>query len=91
MNAQSGTRQYTLIAGILLVLLLATIGVAYVHLGWLQTPMALFIAVLKALLIMMFFMHLSRAKPLIVLTAAVGFFWLGILFVLTLSDYLTRH
>src|SRR5215210_294510 len=74
----------------LLVLTGATVGVAYLDLGWANDVVALTIAVTKALLVLWFFMHLRYSTRMTVLTAVAGFFWLGILLVLTLSDYLTR-
>jgi cytochrome c oxidase subunit IV len=74
----------------LMVLLAATIGVAYIHLGRLNVAAAMTIAVIKALLIILYFMHVRYSSRLIWIFVCAGFFWLGILFVLTASDYLTR-
>lgn len=83
-------KHYALIAAALFALLALTIGAAFLHLGPLNTPVALLLALLKATLIILFFMHVRRSSPLTRLFAVAGFFWLGILFVLTLGDYLTR-
>ena len=48
------------------------------------------VSVAKILLIMTVFMHLRQENPLVRLAAAAGFFWLLLMFTLTLSDYLTR-
>lgn len=48
------------------------------------------VAALKATLIALFFMRLTRAAPLIKLTAAVGLLWLSLLFILGFCDFLTR-
>lgn len=74
----------------LLVLTAATVIVANFDLGWANDVVALTIAVTKALLVLIFFMHLRYSTRLTVLTALAGFFWLGILLVLTLNDYFTR-
>ncbi|HEX3127306.1 MAG TPA: cytochrome C oxidase subunit IV family protein [Thermoanaerobaculia bacterium] len=74
----------------LLVLTAATVIVANFDLGWANNVVALTIAVTKALLVLIFFMHLRHSTRLTVLTALAGFFWLGILLVLTLNDYFTR-
>jgi cytochrome c oxidase subunit 4 len=74
----------------LLVLTAATVIVANFDLGWANDVVALTIAVVKALLVLTFFMHLRYSTRLTVLTALAGFFWLGILLVLTLNDYFTR-
>jgi len=88
--AHPPARTYYVVFAALVVLLLATVGVANVDLGWLNFPLAAAIASLKALLILLYFMHVRYSTPLVWLVAGAGFFWLAILFSLTLSDYLTR-
>lgn len=75
---------------LLLILLAATVGIAELHLGAWRFPIAAAIATLKTLLIMLVFMHVRESPPLTRLVAFAGFFWLGILFSLTLGDYYTR-
>ena len=48
------------------------------------------IAVLKATLVVLFFMHMREAAGVVWLAALAGFFWLAILIVLTMSDVATR-
>jgi cytochrome c oxidase subunit 4 len=67
-----------------------TVAVTYVHLGWLNLPLALIIATTKALLVIMFFMHLKDHPKLIKVTFAAAFFFFMILIAHTLSDYLSR-
>jgi cytochrome c oxidase subunit 4 len=86
----SAIKTYLQITGALFVLLAATVGAACLNLGPLNTPVALLISLAKAALILIFFMHLRRQHPLAKLFACAGFFWLGILIVLAMSDYLTR-
>ena len=74
----------------LLALTTVTILVANVDLGPLNTPLALLIAAAKALLVLLFFMHLREAPGLLWVAAGAGFFWLAILIVLTMSDVATR-
>jgi cytochrome c oxidase subunit 4 len=74
----------------LLVLTGATYLVALQDFGWLNTPIALAVALLKASLVVIYFMGLRYNTPLTKTTAVAGFFWLLILFGITLSDYLTR-
>jgi cytochrome c oxidase subunit 4 len=74
----------------LLCLLALSLFAAYQKLGWLNTPIGLAIAGAKALLVGVVFMGLGKARPLLRLAAAAGFFWIVILFALTLSDVLTR-
>lgn len=52
---------------------------------------AVLIAIAKALLIVLFFMHVKYGTKLVWIFAAAGFFWLGIMMTLTLSDYFTRN
>ncbi|QBQ56530.1 oxidase [Nitrosococcus wardiae] len=74
----------------LLLLLLATLGSAYIFLGSFNIVLNFLIAVGKALLVLAFFMHLKYISYLTRIFAAAGFFWLVILFGLTMSDYSTR-
>ena len=81
---------YLTVFVVLLVLLVITVVAAEVDLGRLNFPLAAAIATLKAVLIMLYFMHVRYSKPLTWLVAGAGAFWLAILFGLTFSDYLTR-
>ena len=58
--------------------------------GAFNTVVALGIAVTKATLVVLFFMHVKYATRLTKLAAVAGLYWLMILLALTLSDYLTR-
>ena len=73
-----------------MVLTAITVGVAFVNLGPLNFPVALSIAVLKATLVILFFMHVKYSSRLTKLIIAGGFFFLLVLFVLTMTDYLSR-
>jgi cytochrome c oxidase subunit IV len=67
-----------------------TVWVSYVHLGWFNLPVALAIATTKAMLVILFFMHLKDHPKLIKVTFAAAFFFFAILVAHTLSDYLSR-
>jgi cytochrome c oxidase subunit 4 len=86
----SPLRIYFLIFGSLMVLTTVTVIVAFVNLGALNFPVALAIAIVKATLVVLFFMHLKYSSKLTKLVCASAFFFLIILFGLTLSDYLSR-
>lgn len=86
----NSVKHYAYVTAGLLGLLLLTVGVAYIHFGPFNTVIAMFISVAKGALIVLFFMHLRTAAPLLRLFAAAGLFWLMLLIGLTLSDYLTR-
>jgi cytochrome c oxidase subunit 4 len=83
-------KMYFGIFGGLMLLTALTVGAAFVDLGALNTPIALTIAVVKALLVILFFMHVWYGTRLTAVVVSAGFFWLGIMIVLTLSDYLSR-
>jgi cytochrome c oxidase subunit 4 len=67
-----------------------TVGAAEVDLGALNNVVMLAIACTKALLVILFFMHVRWSTRLTWLVAASGFVWLLILFGITMTDYLTR-
>ena len=64
--------------------------VSTVDLGMWNTPIALAIATVKALLVILFFMHVIHSPRLTWVVVIGSFLWLGVLFVLTFADYLTR-
>lgn len=74
----------------LLVLTGVTVAVAYVDLGPLNTVVAVAIACFKALIVVLYFMHVKYSTRLVQLTVIAGLYWMGILLALTMSDYLTR-
>jgi cytochrome c oxidase subunit IV len=81
---------YVAIWLVLMVLLGLTCGLAQLRLGRWAVLAALGIAFLKMLLVILYFMHVRRSPRLTWIFVAAGFVWLGILFDLSLSDYLTR-
>jgi cytochrome c oxidase subunit IV len=83
-------RGYVGIFLVLIVLTAVTVGVAYLDLGPLNPIAALAIAVTKASLVLLYFMHLRHSGRLVAIYAVGGFFWLGILVVITLSEVVER-
>ncbi len=76
----------------LLCLTVITAAVSFVDLGRFNTVVALVIATVKALLVVLFFMHVKYASERltkIVIVAAI--FWLFLLLALSMADYGTRH
>ena len=63
---------------------------ATVDMGWANTPVALVIAATKASLVILYFMHAVHSTRLTWVVILGSFLWLGVLFVLTFADYLTR-
>jgi cytochrome c oxidase subunit 4 len=74
----------------LMMLLVITLGSAYVNLGPLNPIVNILIALIKATLVGLFFMHVHYDKPLLKVFAISGFFWLMILLTLGMSDYVSR-
>jgi cytochrome c oxidase subunit 4 len=83
-------RVYYTIFGILMLGTYLTVQIAFFDLGRLNTVVALTIAVIKATLVVLFFMHVKYSTRLTWAVVLGSIFWLGIMFVLTMSDYLTR-
>jgi cytochrome c oxidase subunit 4 len=67
-----------------------TVYVASKDFGFLNTAVALGIAVTKASLVVIYFMGVRHNTPLTKVVVVAGFFWLFILFGLGMSDYMTR-
>jgi cytochrome c oxidase subunit 4 len=76
--------------GVLMLLLIVTVAAAYAVPVRFGVFVALTIATIKAVMIMMYFMHLKFSDRLARIFAAAAFLWLGILIALSLNDYLTR-
>ena len=81
---------YYLIFAALMVGTAATVGAAFVDLGPFHNLVAMPIAIVKATLVVLFFMHVRYSTRLTLAVVVGSVFWLGILLVLTMSDYLTR-
>jgi cytochrome c oxidase subunit IV len=81
---------YVIIFGILLCFTALTLGASYLELGVFNAVVALTIAVIKAVLVILFFMHVRYSSRLTMLTVASGFFTLIVLLTMTLTDYISR-
>jgi cytochrome c oxidase subunit 4 len=81
---------YYAVFGTLMVLTLVTVAIAYVNLGPMNAVAALVIACFKATIVVLYFMHVKYSTRLVKLSIVAGLYWMGIIMVLTLSDYLTR-
>jgi cytochrome c oxidase subunit 4 len=77
--------------GTLMVLTVITVLVSRVNLGYLNLPVAMVVAVTKALLVMLIFMEVKYSPKLVQVTAGVGFLFLGIMILYTMTDYLSRN
>lgn len=83
-------KTYFIVFMLLMLLLVATLGVAMFDLGFLNLAVAMTVAIAKVALIMTYFMHLKYNTALVRLFATGTVFWLLIMFVLTLADYTSR-
>jgi len=82
---------YILIFVALIGLTALTTGIAFIDLGKWNTVVALAIAVCKASLVALFFMHLRWSQGLTRIVLLAAFVWFAILVSLTLADEFTRH
>jgi cytochrome c oxidase subunit IV len=89
-QAHPTLKTYFTIFAALMVLTGLTVWASFQHLGIWNTPVALGIAVAKATLVALFFMHLRYSPKLTSLVIASSLLWLVILFAITMSDYVSR-
>jgi len=81
---------YLLIYALLMALLVATVIAGSINMGQWNIVAALAIAVIKALLVIPFFMHVRHSSKLTWLFAGAAFLWLILLLGLTMADYIAR-
>jgi cytochrome c oxidase subunit 4 len=84
---------YVIVLAVLLLLTVLTVALSFlpgVHGVW-HIVIGLLIAVCKATLVALFFMHLIHSDKVVLVAALAALYWLGILLVLTLSDYFSRN
>jgi len=81
---------YIIIGGSLLVLTGVTVGASYLELGIFNPIVAIAIACIKAVLVVLFFMHVKYSSKLTKLTVFAGIFTFLTLIGMTLSDYASR-
>jgi caa(3)-type oxidase subunit IV len=95
MNEQSGAQpskaSYFVVYLLIAALIVVAIGVSFAKLGPQAVYANLLIAGVQSCLLAYFFMHLKGAEKLTWLICGAGMFWLVILFVLLLNDYVTRY
>jgi len=83
-------RTYIFVFITLLIFTGLTVVAASIDLGILTPVVALAIASFKAVVVLLFFMHVKYQSRLIKLTVASGFFTFLVLTTLSLSDYISR-
>jgi cytochrome c oxidase subunit 4 len=74
----------------LMILTALTVWAAFQHLGVWNTPVALSIAVAKALMVAWIFMHLRGSPKLTIFIVIGSVLWLAFLILITVSDYISR-
>jgi cytochrome c oxidase subunit 4 len=74
----------------LMVFLGLTYGASLIDLGPFNIVVALIIAIIKTVLVVLFFMHVKYSSKLTWLWAGLGFVWLLLMFG-TMGDYVTRE
>jgi len=83
-------RVYLAVFAALMIFTFLTVEAARYDFGLLNTVVAVSIAVIKATLVVLFFMHLKYSPRLTWLTVGAAFLWLAMLLGITLSDYASR-
>lgn len=86
---------YYAVFAFLMVMLFITVGAWWIDeykypLGSWSIPIAVAIAVVKAIAIVLIFMHVKFSSKLVQIFACTGLVFMGIMFVLTFNDYFTR-
>jgi cytochrome c oxidase subunit IV len=88
---QSSLVSYFAVFFALMILTVLTVWVSRIDLGAFNTAVALAIAIAKATVVILWFMHVIHSPKMTWIVVISSFLWLGVLFVLLFSDYLTRH
>src|SRR5512144_1196146 len=83
-------KTYSVIFAALIAATFLTTAVAYVDLGPFSVVVALAIAVVKMLLVALFFMHLRHSTMLTRVVVIGGLLWLAIMIAFTMSDFVSR-
>ena len=81
---------YCIVFGTLLLFTGITVGAAYIEMGIFNPIVALGIACFKAVVVILFFMHVKYQSHLIKVTVGAGFFTFIVLITMTLVDYMSR-
>ena len=86
----TSVRVYAGVFAALLALTVTTVAVSRLELGEYNFICAMTIAVVKGTLVILFFMHVKGSSSMTKLFIGAGLFWMAILLVFVLSDYLSR-
>ena len=88
---QAPLAMYFAVFGALMILTVLTVWVSRIDLGAMNTAVAMAIAVLKATVVILWFMHVIHSPRMTWIVVIASFLWLAVMFALFFSDYLTRH
>ncbi len=75
----------------LMILLAVTVFVAHFNLGGIALPIAMLIAIIKAILILLIFMHIRYSGGQVVVFACAAYLWIMIMIIGTMHDYYSRN
>ena len=81
---------YLTIFGVLMLGTALTVIASKLPLGVFNAPIAIAIAVTKAVFVVLFFMHVKYSSRLVKLTVSAGFFTFVVLVMMTMLDYVSR-
>lgn len=87
---QAPLAMYFIVFFVLMGLTVLTVAVSRVNLGEMNTVVAMAIAVVKALVVILWFMHVIHSPRMTWIVVISSFLWLAVMFVLFFADYLTR-
>lgn len=87
---ESSVRTYFIVYVWLMLLMVLTIVAARLDLGAANIVVALLIAAVKAILVVLIFMHVKYGGKLVWIFSSAAFLWLGIMLTLTMADYVSR-
>lgn len=83
-------RTYLIVFFALMLLLVLTVGASFLPLGAAHLPVAMTIAVIKAMLILLFFMHVYYSSKLTWIVSVASFLWMSLLLAFVVADYFSR-
>jgi cytochrome c oxidase subunit 4 len=83
-------RYYFYVYIALMVLLAATVGAAFINIEPFNFALTMLIAVAKAVMILLIFMHVRYSERLVWVFSCAAFLWLALLIAMSLNDYFTR-
>src|SRR5436305_11787640 len=91
MSEHNQKKTYYLVFAALMVLLIVTVGATYIPWGSrISIVIAMAIAIVKATLVVLYFMHIRGSSRLTKVFVVAGLAWLSILMGMTLIEYHTR-